>query len=318
MSQPVSTDLRSKLSDDWIGAAKKDLAEETSRAATGIHPASLIQEALRKAADEFNQLEKQESKLPRHPFRTGLLRFLSSPTTIARWLMTTAALEVELAAVETAVQASRAEGLQQVFGLFVGIFACVFGVLLFCYISASLLLVAQHTSQGRDRIEGWPGVNFMDWIFETWPLFVSLFLALAPGLAIGKLLSAISGDTSWVSWIGVSTGVVALTLFFPVLLLSWMENSSPFSGPIWRSVRVSQAAWLRFWIHSGVVVLLIGVAGMLRWKSGSWLQGYFLDAILLFGLLVYFRLLGRLSWVCDEVLTRHENDQPKANASDEE
>jgi predicted Zn finger-like uncharacterized protein len=318
LSQLEPPTLRTKVAQDWIGAAKADFAKGTLAPARTTTPQSVIQETLRKAAAEFDEAAEDEPEFPRHPFRSNLLKFLSSPTTIVRWFFTAVALEIELGAVDMTIRSALAGGLAQIFALFIGIFAGVFGLLLFCFISTSLLLVTQHSSQGRDKITGWPGINVTEWMFEAWPMVAALFLTFAPGVLLGQAIAAISNDTSWISWLGVAIGFVSMTLLFPVFLLSFMENSSPYSKPIWRSVRVSQPAWLSFWLHSGTLVLLLGLLVRWRLRSGSGFGGLMLDIGLLLGLLIYFRLLGRLSWACAEELARLEERKAGASAPQSE
>lgn len=316
LSQPVASTLRSKISDEWMGVAKEELAKDAAKRAPAPSPQDVIQQTIRKANEEFEQQIEEQPEFPRHPFRTGILRLFTLPTTIGRWIVTAIALEMELSAIEMAIRSARGGGFEQVFALFFGIFAIVFGFLLFCFISTSMLVVTQHSSQGRDQITSWPGVNVLDWAFESWPMIATLFLTFAPGVLLGQLIAAISSDSTSIPWLSVGIGVISMTLFFPVLLLSFMENSALYSKPIWRSVIACQSVWLSFWLHSGTLVLLLGVLVSLRLKSGSGLWAFVLDVGILFGLLVYFRLLGRLSWASDEALVQLEARRAAQNAAD--
>jgi transposase-like protein len=313
LSEPVPSVLRNRVSSDWIAEANKDRSRDDhsiqrSNATPTLSPHDVIQQTLRNAAAEIAQTSGPEPDLPRHPFRTGVLRFLAHPDAVARWTMTAVALQIELAAIEGAIRAAQGGGFGQVFGLLFGIFATVFGFLLLCALCTSLLLVTQHSAQGSDHITGWPGLNVTDWVFECWPMLAALFITFAPGILLGQFIALVSNDQSSISWLSVGIGVISMTLFFPVLLLSLMENSSPYSRPIWRSIRVSQPVWLSFWLHSGMIVLVLGMLVRWRLRANSGMMGLVLVGAILFGLLIYFRLLGRLSWACDEALAKLEQE----------
>ena len=78
--------------------------------------------------------------------------------------------------------------------------------------------------------------------------------------------------------------------------------TNPISLPIWNSLQAVPHYWLAFYGQSALLVIATSIsAGLLLFRSNLALG---LAAIwLTFLAMVYFRLLGRLAWICQEATT---------------
>jgi hypothetical protein len=182
------------------------------------------------------------------------------------------------------------------------VFSCIFGVLVVSWIGATLLVVLQDSSQGKGVMESWPGINVTEWFFDSWPLLASSFLALGPGLAVGQMAYFASGDWSWFWLFGLGVGAVSLVFAMPILTLSFTENGSPYSPAVWKSLRVAGRHWRAFYWRACVLVTVLAGIAYFRWHSSSLVSNLLLAAAAMFAILLYFRLLGRLSWCCGEAV----------------
>jgi hypothetical protein len=263
---------------------------------------------LRAAEAEVEAREAETAKLPPRPFSTGVFRFLLDPNAISRWLLMSLGLQIEVGAIQSAIRLSSSAGLEQIFGVFLSVFSCIFGVLLASWMGATLLVVLQDSSQGKGVMENWPGINIIDWFFDSWPLLASSFLALAPGLAVGQMAYFASGDMLWFWRFGLGVGGVSLALALPILTLSFTENGSPYSPSVWKSLRVAGRYWRAFYQRSCLLVIFLAGIAYLRWNSISLISNLLLSAGGMLVVLLYFRLLGRLSWCCGEALGASEQE----------
>jgi hypothetical protein len=276
-----------------------------SQPARPFTPADAIQQTLRAAEKEFEERERAIPQIPSRPLSTGVMKFMFDTMTVGRWLIMSLVVQVEVAAIQMSLAAAEGGGIAQVMGIFLRVFATIVGVLGACFISTSLLRVVEESSLGQDAVEHWPGINVTDWFFESWPMFASLFLTLAPGLAIGQMAYSISGSAGWLAAISIGAGSVALAIAFPVLLLSFLESYGPYSKPIWNSLSLSRSSWSAFWRRAAAIVTLGCAITYVRWSAGfSTVVNAVLVAIAMFLVLLYFRLLGRLSWACDQDLRK--------------
>jgi uncharacterized protein YbaR (Trm112 family) len=225
--------------------------------------------------------------LPPHPFLTGVFGFPFSPGVLVRWLVFSF---TALFVANLGLFAARLA--MQGFGAMVAVpMLAATGFLAAFWIAAlgsSFLVILSETASGNDRIQQWPDVVFLDWIFDAAFPVNSLAVAAVPGAGM--------------AWLDPGNGplYVGISIFvgFPVALLSMLESGScisPWSTAILRSLRTGCRGWVIFYLETGV-----GLAAAVGLTMG--LQPALGDAIVLtvpFDLLiliVYARLLGRLGW----------------------
>ncbi len=74
----------------------------------------------------------------------------------------------------------------------------------------------------------------------------------------------------------------------------------PFSAYVWKTTRLARSAWTKFYVSSSVLF----VANALLCLAGHWLNAIWmllLPLAIVLSLTIYFRLLGRLAWVLDQM-----------------
>ncbi len=174
----------------------------------------------------------------------------------------------------------------------------VFGLMLFAFLSASVMAVLRETSEGCDEIDSWPGHAFLDWIGEPVHVFCAVCMSVVPGAAAAWLLMKLNAASVDVMWI---TGPVSIFIMFPIVLISTLEHNSMLgvlSLPVLRTLWTTADGWLKFYLTSGMT---IAAAVGISWAASGLglLAGSVVVAIVdPVAWLIYFRLLGRLGWVC--------------------
>ncbi|MEO8493880.1 MAG: hypothetical protein ABI614_02335 [Planctomycetota bacterium] len=311
------------IANELMAKAESEVARESP--VVPRPPRNPTSDVLKRAEEERDEAAKQvRPKLPASPFRTGVLKFLLDPQAIARLVVLGLILFVELGAIQVAIESANVEGegASQFVSVLMRMFAITVGAVFATNVAVTLLGILQDTANGLDAIESWPDVNFLDWFGEAMFVFSGLFIAIFPACAVAKLLS-LFGATDGLFWIVCIAGSsVGLFVLFPFVLVSMLESASPIvpvSQPIIRSLRLARGNWLVFMLLSG---LLLGAAlglGAVRvlWRDSSVMN--FVVALLAIVLLaVYFRLLGRLTWCCDEaVLAEDIRLEEAAEASEQ-
>jgi hypothetical protein len=276
--------------------------------------AAVASAILQKAEADVEEQEAEETTLPPSPLMNGVLGCFVDPSLLMRWVLFAIGIQIELAAANATLSLSMSgKPTDQFLGMMVGVFSVLFGMGLMVSGSVSLLAITQDTASGRDQIENFPGANFMDWGFDAFYVLCAAFVCLLVGTLAGQIFLPF-GVTIYV-WgllaaIGLSTGIV-----FPLYLLAVLETGSPInpmSKPLWRSLRLARGTWIRFAIMS-LGLAIAGVLGcLLRYAESTLLS--FLSAMIVSGVLIlYFRLLGRLTWTCQEAVAEDESLREEAS-----
>ncbi|MBN1911060.1 MAG: hypothetical protein JW818_15040 [Pirellulales bacterium] len=285
----------------------------------------------------------ERPKLPRFPMIQGVLSCFGSLPMLIRWGVLSASAGVTLgfvltAAIMAASGAGSVPGLPnsrllllavlRVMGLLIACAAAFLGLLWTVTASAYGLAVLQDSAAGNKKIENWPDAVWLDWASDAFHLFVVLLIPIGIAHGLGYLLD----DPGWLRF------VLCCHLLFPVVLLSTLDAQSPFmpltTAVLWSMIRCWWT-WIVFYVESG----LLGAAafGLFwgTWKVAEALEGLVglisvvIMASLATGMILvateflYFRLLGRLAWVCDETVRRdlkeaEQAEQEAAEASEAE
>jgi DNA-directed RNA polymerase subunit RPC12/RpoP len=273
-----------------------------------VHNPAILDVARAEAA------RREPPPVPRWPLVTGVFSFPCYSNVCVRWLGLSFWLAIVLALLQgfIAMMAVRSLG-SWVVAVFVSLPLFVSGGVWWIVMSSPLLAVLEDTSEGVDRVENWP---HSVWLCNSIrdPIFVlnAGLLSLLPGVAIDAAL----GRFVAVSWIAIPIGAVVL---FPFILLSMLEVDSvfaPVSLPVWRSLRKARAAWFGMYLESAALWALVGIIAFCAWRNGStlWLA---LGATAVVGwLFIYFRLLGRLGWICGERLAKESDADTHADADE--
>lgn len=293
----IANDLMAKAESEVAG--KSPAAPRPQRTPTT--------DALQRAEESLDEAdEKERPKLPAAPFRTGVLKFLLDPLTFARLIVLAFVLFVELGAIQAAITSAEGDSQSQFVSVLARMFAITVGAAFATNLAVSLLGILQDTANGMDAIESWPDVNFLDWFGEAVFVFSGLFIAVFPACVAAKLLSLLGAPDSlfWLVCIGGSS--MGILFLFPFALVSMLESASPIvpvSQPIMRSLSLARGSWFVFTLLSSVVLgagLCLGAVRVF-WPDYS-VVNFVVALLSTILLMVYFRLLGRLTWCCEEAV----------------
>ncbi len=275
--QPVPVGTPSFPNSEWGGAGDRVAADAALRKAEA--EADIEEEAARAKA------------LPPRPLINGVLNCFQDPTFLLRWLLFAFAIQVECSVINGAIaRALIDDPVAQLMSMMMGCFAFFFGIAILVAGAVTLLAVTQDTANGEETIENWPDANFMDWFFESSYIFCALFVSFLAG----------------------PFGLIV----FPIYLLATLESGlpvNPISGPIFRSLLLARGTWIQFLLMS-LGLSLTAIAGWSLRLFGWGLLNFVAAIILAGALFLYFRLLGRLTWVCQEVVA--EDDRRRAAESE--
>lgn len=298
------------IANDLLANAESEVARESPAASRPKRDPTL--DALQRAEQSLDEADERErAELPAAPFRTGVLNFLIDPQTIARLIVLAVILFVELGAIQTAIVSGEDENPQaQFFSIIARIFSITVGIAFTTNLAVSLLGILQDTANGMDAIESWPDVNFLDWIGEALYIFSGLFLAVFPACALAKIVSLLGAPDSLFWLVGFLGSFVGILLLFPFVLVSMLEAASPIvpvSPPIIRSLRLARGNWIVFILLSSVVVGAgLGLVALRLVRPDSTAMNFVIALLLIVVFAIYFRLLGRLTWCCDEAVAAED------------
>jgi hypothetical protein len=293
------------IANDLMARAESEVVREAATAPQKKRDPTL--DSIQRAKESLAETDETERpKLPAAPFRTGVLKFLVDPITIARLIVLGLVFFVVLGAVEGAITSAEGAATSQFVSILYRMFAITVGAIFATNLAVSLLGILQDTANGKDAIESWPDVNFLDWIFEAFYVFSGLFIAVFPACVLAKVLSLVGAPDALFWLITVGGSSLGILLLFPFALVSMLESGSaivPVSQPIIRSLRLARGSWIVFTLLSLLVIgagVCLGAARVL-WSDSTVMNFIFaLLGIVLFA--IYFRLLGRLTWCCDEAV----------------
>jgi hypothetical protein len=274
--------------------------------------------------------------LPPHPMINGVFTFLLQPGTILWATALSIGVTILLTLLAMALGAGRVEGPATWISsmLLTGVLSC--STLAWLVVASGFFLcVLQDSAAGNARIENWPDVVWLDWIGDSLYLITNIAGSAAIGYGVAWLCGGASGPLT----------LLFITLFlyllFPIMLLSTLEMQSPLlplSPTILRSTITSWKTWAVFYLETvplGLIILGPPLAVLLAWltlpNESTWLMvlasyvmarlirdtylmllaSCMIGILMVVAQLTYFRLLGRLAWVCAE-------DQRALDAEEEE
>ena len=251
--------------------------------------ADQMMDAARQAVAER---EAEEDQPPKRPFVEGVVNYPIYPEIIPIWIGIGIAV-MGIVVLIWMISALMATGsLMMVGAAFV---SCVLSVcflgfnMMFC---PALLYIIENASVARDRIHDWPRSDIFDRFYSFLFVTFAIVFSSLPGMSVALALSSLG--------VPYAMGMLGTVITFPLVMLSMLESNSMFgviSAAIWRSLSVTFASWVQFWIATA---LLIGGAVGIGWgiwrfnPMASIVVGALVGGIVM---VVYCRLLGRLAWV---------------------
>jgi DNA-directed RNA polymerase subunit RPC12/RpoP len=270
-------------------------------------PAGLLEKARQaQIAHELNQ-----PRLPDRPLWTGVLQFLLDIGVLARAASIVLFLSAAILLGFRSLVWMEQGGTSQFLSLLALVLAVILLLFWYAFTSATALYVLQQSSDGIDRTSEWPDVDFAEWIVEGLFILAAMFYALGPGMALGWFWSL----ADLPAWGRLLLAACSLFLLYPIVQLSLLEGASlstPLTRPILASVREDRDLWMTFYAQAAGLVLVLVVLGMFL-PLGTGPSTVLVVTLWTLGLLIYYRLLGRLAWACQ---ARHWPDD-KADAEDE-
>ena len=257
----------------------------------GVMAAS-ARSVLEKANAEAAEVERKRAKLPERPFVTGVVSFLFEAAAATRWMALTLMLQITLTLLAFAFSGHMAAVL---FSMVAAASALLF------LVTASVCFVAilHDTANGYEKIEGWPGVAFLDWMGDSLYVINALFVSATPGILFGQFF-ACAGAPMFIAFF---CGLLTFYCLFPVIMLSMSEEGSPLSiasSGVWRSLLTARTLWTRFYLASGGIVIAALVGAAIAAVT-SLLISAPVAAVVVALAMIYFRLLGRLAWCLSEL-----------------
>ena len=243
---------------------------------------------------------------PRRPFLVGTFTFPFSSGAWGHTLVLAFWAAVSLGLARTSIQLVASASFATWFGSAILIVvAGLLAVMWFVLASACALVVVRDTANGCDEIQEWPDIGFLDWMGDSLYVFASLSTSLLPGAGLAWLLAGVdqSGRAAIL--------LASLLLVFPIVLLSTLENESPWgiiSLPVCRALWTAGRGWIGFYFTSAALLTAVGAVTVGAGAVGGVLGIVGAMLVLAPGWLVYFRLLGRLAWYCADRMNYAESE----------
>jgi hypothetical protein len=276
--------------------------------------------------DEEELVSSQRPELPPRPMVDGVLTIFTQTTVLICWGVLSIMVGVIAAMLYGAIvlgSVSQGLGIAAAFPwissmILTGCLGIVFIVFL-TVSNAYLLAILQDSAAGNERIENWPDTLFLTWATEVFFLVTSLLVPFAIAMALAAPLGGLLGGGWWLAGL-------CFWILFPIVLLSTLEMGSPLipvSPMVIRSFGLCGRTWGVFYAQTGLLGL-----GMFSLTLGFLKIGFvgvigfaLLGIIATFTLILYYRLLGRLAWVCDErfrdLVDEDEEDEDDGDEEDE-
>jgi hypothetical protein len=259
----------------------------------------------------------ERPKLPRHPMITGVLTFLFQLGTVVfavtLSVLAAAVLGFGVMALGFATVATVPTW---TFSMLMSVAAIVLSTIWLIVASGCLLCILQDSAAGNPRIENWPDAVWLDWIGDSFYIITSGVFSAGIGVAVVWVCGQMGAQTRIPLLLGPF-------VFFPILLLSTLETQSPLlpiSPIVLRSMLRSWSTWAVFYFEAAFVVMvpagLLWLTNALRYSGdfggvGTQVLVLMISATavaVVASAMIYFRLLGRLAWVCAEDLRAAEKE----------
>jgi hypothetical protein len=193
-------------------------------------------------------------------------------------------------------------GPEMAIGMMLFIPITILSLATFFVATRSFMTIVTTTAMGLNKIE-WPKIEIFECLKTAILFLTSLAMSFGPGTSLGFMLHT------------PIASIVALPfafIVFPFVFLSMLDAGSaavPFTPYMWSTLSHNRRPWVKFYIASlpvfllmtipHVIVLALQSLTVLR-RSLPLLPMFFVAITLTtIGSLVYFRLIGRLAWVID-------------------
>lgn len=259
-------------------------------------PVSNAAALLEKARLEVDRQDALKPIPPKRPFRDGIYSYPWYSDILPRWIVV-AALVCVLGGVFQ--MGMTAKGLEQIIALFLGIVFVVGSLILSGIHATFLMTVVEWTAQGYDKVPHWGGTEILDRIRTTVRWWAAVGFSTLPAVLVGM---AIPGR---IPFYAILAAPMAFVLF-PLVFLSMLDADSiaiPYSRLIWKSWRRFPRLWRSFYLMSFPLFLVCaGGTVLMAYRTNNYVA-ILLGVALVVSSVIYARLLGRLGWSLDQVMT---------------
>ena len=175
------------------------------------------------------------------------------------------------------------------------------------------MTITESTALGYDKIHQWPGLDILDRVKTIVRWWAGIGFSTLPAILLGMVM-----PKSIPLYLFLAP--VLAYFFFPLVFLSMLDADSmaiPYSAVIWKSVRRYPRVWRPFYFAALPLFLTCAGGGVLL---AVYLHNYVaipLGVALVISSVIYARLLGRLGWSLDQVITPEllEEAQPVKGAT---
>jgi hypothetical protein len=256
---------------------------------------------------------RETAKPPKAPLSRGVFDYPLRPELRVRWIALAAGMLPILFLAKASMSLVEQGETAGVAGLLLAGVTFAIAAVWMAGASSTFLAIMQSTSEGQDDLGSTGETDWSDWFYGALYIVLALSFSVLPGWIPMQIVSA--GP--------LLKGLVALGtgwFLFPLILMSMLENNSPmvpYSAPVWRSLNLAPGAWQTFYVETAV----LAIGAYFAWFVGSYLGivGQTIAIPLIVGAaLIYFRLLGRLAWVCADLMSRDTDDDDRPNRRDED
>lgn len=332
LAAPVESQKHTPVVDPSLSdpAYLDDLDDDNYRVSKSTYRPGNSPTSKRNHDEEEDELKVAERPtLPPHPMTTGIFSMFADGSAIV-WLVVLSffhAIVIGLLTVPAMIFSGMVELVEKadmatfVVGALNTGAGTFLGMIVLLFAANCFLCILQDSAAGNRIIESWPdkaggAFSLVGILYVLGALFYCVLIGFAATWSLRN---------QGIGWLPVQLGIVFLT--FPLFLTSSLEAGSPMlpiSLIMIRSLFARFTAWLAFYLETAVLFAIgIVVTLTLVWSIGPKAQplsiacGLVLGPLFTFLLFVYFRLLGRLVWVCDEWVRSLEPEEEEEDAEED-
>jgi hypothetical protein len=248
----------------------------------------LVKKSMLEAQQKLASVTDESPRQPRWPMFSGILTFPFYLHSLGAWMFITLGLLIFAWLLMFWIAYGALLGGTS--ARLLGLPTCLAGVLTFGFAASCGLTIIEETSNGWDRFEVSPGIDWKEWIWNLAQIIVLLFQAAMVGLVV-QLVSSSSSSLPMVA---------GTFLAFPLVLLGALAADGAWVPmaivTVLRSLFQVWWAWGLFYLETGAMALgwtLLTRAGLVG--QSPWLTPLYAAPLLATIILIYARLTGRLA-----------------------
>jgi len=242
---------------------------------------------------------------PHWAFTSNVFQFPWTLVAFPRWIAASACCAVTgfLGAAAWSMLATLSMG--SIIGVFLLAATILVGWVLMSFVAACLLDITVNAAYNADKLGDWPYEGFVDRLYLLLRVVWYAAFAAMPAGAIAAIAFFV-GAPFWAAFAPVAI------LTFPFVVLSGLEADSPFwpfSEPIAQSVRQARSSWVAFYLISGALLAVCGIATVWIFRQAGPASMLILGPMWAAAVFIYGRLLGRLTWLVMKYVDPAERKQ---------